>query len=222
MAYNQKDEMFDIEVVKMKKGVMCDPFSAYDRSRIYRELPARCVILGKSGSGKTSLIKKWLIPDCVDYDDNIFGIEKDDYKFFTSSTDSKSSIEELSYMKLKLPENTDEADYEEGEYHSCYFFDDIPSEKKIKDIIDQYFKRSRHCNISTFLCLHSLDELTPVVKNNFTVLIFCKNFANLGLKKIENLTGASKTELKDVMDADYLIYYKDEDDKWAFIAVELE
>lgn len=179
----------------MNKKYTITPFKCgdekYSKSIFPFPLPLRCLILGKSGSGKTTVLWNIITKYWVDYK-NLY--------IFTKSIDQpiydnlKEIFEEdLNEIETHFYDSCDDIiSVDDCKPNSLVIFDDCLLEKQ--EIIKEYFVRSRPKNISCIYLSqnYSLVDL-QVIRTNLNFTIIFEQGSHYVKKIWEDLIGSDKT-----------------------------
>jgi len=195
----------NIKVLAMK-----DPINKFKiKKKFIGDLPMRAVILGNSGSGKTSLLSLMVIDPL----DQFYGkdFDGDNIYIFSGSLKTDSKIENLIKVKdipdenvfddyydeelgliYELIEDNIKMSKEEGEKppHSLIILDDLTfnskvSAKKNNNIKKVYLNGRK--NLISIICVSQsyTTGLQPAIREN-TNLLICYNMSQRQLERVEN------------------------------------
>lgn len=195
----------NIKILAMK-----DPINKFKiKKKFIGDLPMRAVILGNSGSGKTSLLALMVIDPL----DQFYGkdFEGDNIYIFSGSLKTDSKIENLIKVKDVPPENVFDDYYdeelgliydliednvkeakEEGERppHSLIILDDLTFNSKVSAKRNNNIKRvylNGRKNLISIICVSQsyTTGLQPAIREN-TNLLICYNMSQRQLERVEN------------------------------------
>jgi len=194
----------------IKMLVMKDPINKHKIKKKYiGDLPMRAVILGNSGSGKTSLLGLMVIDPL----DQFYGkdFEGDNIYIFSGSLKTDNKIHNIIESKEIPPENVFDDYYDEElglvydliedqikeakeekekPKHSLIILDDLTFNSKISakrnNNIKRVYLNGRKNLISIIVVSQSYTTgLQPAIREN-TNLLICYNMSHRQLEKIEN------------------------------------
>ena len=179
-------------------------------SPVYDQIPMRMIIVGASGTGKSTLIREFLLAevnDTEDLEDNPLALEHTYYEYYTDAIEKSSTvrnIEEKPYTELTGPLTLQRAKEYEKKYrceHGIIVFDDPPAgDKRLARIIESYYDKARHINQSLVYVTHSAAVIPELVRSNSNILIAMKGadhiaiLANISKIQKMNWETALKTE----------------------------
>lgn len=137
--------------------------------------PLRCVIIGSSGCGKTTLLENFIYKHWINYDylyvcsksleQEVYIIMKNIFDDINNELDEEIG---LFFDDIEQLPNVDEC-----KKNSLIIFDDCVMENQ--DIVKEYFVRGRHRNISCIYltqCYSKLDR--QLIRNNLNLLCIFK------------------------------------------------
>ena len=156
------------------------------------QFPLQMVIVGRSGSGKSSLLRNKIIPHIInDYDAAVVYSP-------SAQTDAGWVKMENKYNKIHLESNINEKDianfiFEIGEKKKkggqtkwLFIFDDITTflSASNSSFFATLATRARHNDISYIITTHKYKALNPLLRNNALQQIFFKPRTTLELNSI--------------------------------------
>ena len=166
---------YEIKIKQSNKEGLEQPESV--ENDIFPKLPMGCLIIGKSGSGKTSAMVNMLT------NDNLLANYFDFIYLFTDAKPDKELIKDLKLPKKQIITDFDEEKVKEVmdkaertiEQHGfkdspkiMMVFDDILSNQKFlkSKTMTKLATANRHFNISYIFCSQYYKKLPPVVRTN--------------------------------------------------------
>ena len=166
---------YEIEVKKTNKDELDQPDSV--KADIFPKLPLGCLIIGRSGSGKTLNMVNMMT------NDNLLGDYFDMVYLFTDARPDKELIKDLKLPKKNVISDFDEEKVKEimdkaertvqknGFKESpkiMMLFDDILSNQKFlrSKTATKLATANRHFNISYIFCSQYYKKLPPVMRTN--------------------------------------------------------
>ena len=166
---------YEIKVKQTNKDGLDQPDSV--ELDIFPKMPMGCLIVGKSGSGKTQAMVNMMT------NDNLLGDYFDIVYLFTDAKPDKELIKDLKLPKKnvisdfdedKVKEVMDKAErtvQEKGFKESpkiCLLFDDILSNQKFlkSKTATKLATANRHFNISYIFCTQYYKRVPPIIRTN--------------------------------------------------------
>jgi hypothetical protein len=188
---------YEIKIKSTNKDGLDQPESVEDD--IFPKLPMGCLIIGRSGSGKTQAMVNMLT------NDNLLANYFDFIYLFTDAKPDKDLIKDLKLPKKQIITDFDEEDVKEvmdkaertiqqnGFKDSpklMLVFDDILSAQKFlkSKTMTKLATANRHFNISYIFCSQYYKKLPPVVRTNARYYMIFPSSMSECIKISEELT----------------------------------
>lgn len=214
---------YEIKVKKTNKDSLEQPESV--ENDIFPKLPMGCLIVGRSGSGKTQAMVNILT------NDNLLGDVFDITYLFTDAKPDKELIKDLKLEKKYIINNFNEEDVKEimdkaertidknGFKESpkiMMVFDDILSNQKFlkSKTATKLATANRHFNISYIFCTQYFKKLMPVMRTNARYTIIFPSSMSEIEKIAEELTPARMSKKQFIQ---YLQYATKE--RYSFMSI---
>lgn len=179
------------------------------------KIPFRMLIVGNSGSGKTSTLMN-LIYNMPDTFEEIIICCKSKaeplYEFLENKFEKDSSVKIMEFGKDGLPD----IDKFDKEKQRLLIFDDLVNEKN-QSMISEAFIRARKKNCSLCYLSQSYYAVPKMIRNNLTYIIIkqLSSLKNLTMIMREYSLGVDKKEMKEMYD-------DATSDKQGFLMLDLE
>lgn len=141
------------------------------------ELPAYCICIGGSGSGKTNVLMQFLSLTTDTFDNIVICTRNKDEPLYNLLQDK---IPDITFYESEVP------DIEEfnGSKMSLIVFDDLVLDKQLNIKISEYFIRGRKRNITVFYLSQSFYKIPKLIRINARYVIIKKLSSLKDLKLI--------------------------------------
>ena len=160
------------------------------------ELPARILIIGPSGSGKSNSLLNLLKRFNGTFDHIYLGLKNSNeplYEYLIKKLDDSITV----YENGEIPRLNDIP--KSGE--QLFIFDDLVGEKGANSIIEEYFKLGRKKNITSIYLSQSYFKTPKFIRDNLSYLIIKKITSKRELRLILNdypINDINIDQLKDI------------------------
>ena len=199
------ESLYDIEVKQTNKQGLIQP--AGSENDILPAMPCGCLIIGRSGSGKTQAMVNMMT------NNNLLGDYFDIVYLFTDTNPDKELIKDLRLPKKNIIPDFDEEKVksimdkasntieQEGFKNSpriMFLFDDILSNQKFlkSKTCTKLATANRHFNISYIFCSQYYKKLPPVIRTNARYYLIFPSSMNEVDKIADELTPPQMSKKK--------------------------